>query len=126
MANTAAVASRTLSDAAPAPMRPLMPTGFTGPTGFAGGASRQRSPAHDAVPARAPLPAPARAKPASPKAGLKAGALKRLKSRFALPFRAPAVVYIQQDMYLLRRRRWFRSTEALEQYIKETVAKKAP
>jgi hypothetical protein len=38
---------------------------------------------------------------------------------FALPFRAPRITYIQRDKYVLRRRRWFRSTEALEQYIKE-------
>jgi hypothetical protein len=43
--------------------------------------------------------------------------LKRLKRCFALPFLAPAVVYIQRDMYVLTRRRWFRSTEALEQHF---------
>jgi hypothetical protein len=46
--------------------------------------------------------------------------IKRLTSRFALPFRAPTVIYIQRDMYVLRRRRWFRSTEAMEQYVKES------
>ena len=47
--------------------------------------------------------------------------LKRLKRCVALPFLAPAVVYIQRDMYVLIRRRWFRSTEALEHHIKERV-----
>jgi len=47
-----------------------------------------------------------------------------LKSRLALPFRASRITYIQRDMYVLRRRRWFRSTEALEQYIKERTDEK--
>jgi hypothetical protein len=48
---------------------------------------------------------------------------KWLKDRCTLPFRAPAIVYIQRDRYVLSRRRWFRSTEALEQYIAEETTR---
>jgi hypothetical protein len=47
--------------------------------------------------------------------------LQWLKSRSALPFRAPRIIYIERKKYVLRGRRWFRSTEALERYIKERV-----
>ena len=45
--------------------------------------------------------------------------LQWLKSRSALPFRAPRIIYIERQKYVLRGRRWFRSTEALERYINE-------
>jgi hypothetical protein len=45
--------------------------------------------------------------------------LQWLKSTSALPFRAPRIIYIERQKYVLRGRRWFRSTEALERYINE-------